>query len=125
MKASDISLAAKSLGKNGARKTSTGDAAWTGSIHVARQDNATSPIRLTPRECEVLALLCEGLPNKLIGRRLQISSGTVKVHVSNILRALNVANRLQAVLLARRWELTHDFAIYAEPGQHIQPGRHR
>ena len=58
---------------------------------------------LTAREREVLALLCEGLPNKLIARHLKISSGTVKVHISNIFRALNVSNRLQAVLIARCW----------------------
>lgn len=56
---------------------------------------------LTPRQLEVLALLCEGLPNKLISRRLNIANGTVKVHVVQILRALNVTSRLQAVVAAR------------------------
>jgi DNA-binding NarL/FixJ family response regulator len=59
-------------------------------------------IHLTPRELEVLALLCEGLPNKVICRRLDISSGTVKVHIGNILRELGVASRLQAVIAAYR-----------------------
>jgi len=49
----------------------------------------------------VLALMCEGLPNKLIARRLNIASGTVKVHVAHIFRALNVSSRLQAVIAAR------------------------
>lgn len=57
---------------------------------------------LTPRQLEVLALLCEGLPNKLISRRLDIASGTVKVHVVQILRTLGVSSRLQAVVEARR-----------------------
>ena len=57
---------------------------------------------LTPRELEVLALLCEGLPNKLIERRLGIGAGTVKCHVANILSKLNVASRLQAVIEAHR-----------------------
>jgi DNA-binding NarL/FixJ family response regulator len=61
-----------------------------------------NPVRLTPRQAEVLALLCEGLPNKLIGRRLNISTGTVKVHISCILRELGVSNRLQAFVSARR-----------------------
>jgi DNA-binding CsgD family transcriptional regulator len=57
--------------------------------------------KLTPRQLEVLALLCEGLPNKLIARRLDMAGGTVKVHVVRILRALNVSSRLQAVVAAR------------------------
>lgn len=57
---------------------------------------------LTPRQLEVLALLSEGLPNKLISRRLKIAGGTVKVHVVQILRALGVSSRLQAVVEARR-----------------------
>jgi DNA-binding CsgD family transcriptional regulator len=61
--------------------------------------------RLTPRQLEVLALLCEGLPNKLIARRLNIATGTVKIHVSGILRELGVATRMQAVLAAGRYEL--------------------
>jgi DNA-binding CsgD family transcriptional regulator len=57
---------------------------------------------LTPREMEVLALLCEGLPNKLIERRLGIGAGTVKCHVANILSKLGVQSRLQAVIEAQR-----------------------
>ena len=57
---------------------------------------------LTPRELEVLALLCEGLPTKLIERRLGIGAGTVKCHVANILSKLGVSSRLQAVIEAYR-----------------------
>jgi DNA-binding CsgD family transcriptional regulator len=73
-----------------------------GATSPVRQPSAPRPEQLTPRQLEVLALLCEGLPNKLIGRRLNISSATVKIHVANILRALNVASRLQAVVAACR-----------------------
>ena len=59
-------------------------------------------LRLTPRELEVLKLLCEGLPNKLIERRLNIGAGTVKCHVASILSKLGVASRLQAVVAAHR-----------------------
>ena len=59
-------------------------------------------IHLTARQLEVLALLCEGLPNKLICRRLDIAPGTAKAHISSILRELGVASRLQAVVAARR-----------------------
>lgn len=58
-------------------------------------------VHLTPRQRDVLALLCEGLPNKLICRRLDISPGTVKAHISSILRELGVSSRLQAVVTAR------------------------
>jgi len=65
-------------------------------------------IHLTPRELEVLALLCEGLPNKLISRRLGISSATVKCHISRILSELGVSSRLQAVVAAARYGLLAD-----------------
>jgi DNA-binding CsgD family transcriptional regulator len=65
-------------------------------------------VRLTPRELEVLALLCEGLPNKLISRRLDISSATVKCHISRILSELGVTSRLQAVVAAARRGLVPD-----------------
>ena len=68
-------------------------------------------LRLTPRQLEVLALLCEGLPNKLICRRLSISAGTVKAHISGILRELGVASRLQAVVAARRSGLLGEAAL--------------
>jgi DNA-binding NarL/FixJ family response regulator len=58
---------------------------------------------LTMRQADVLKLLVQGKPNKLICRDLCLSEGTVKVHVSAILRALNVHNRTQVVIeLARR-----------------------
>ena len=57
---------------------------------------------LSPREGEVLALLVEGLPNKLIARRLEISEKTVKTHLTSIFRALGVTDRTQAALWAQR-----------------------
>jgi DNA-binding NarL/FixJ family response regulator len=58
---------------------------------------------LTLRQSDVLRLLVQGKPNKLICRDLSLSEGTVKVHVSAILRAFNVHNRTQVVIeLARR-----------------------
>lgn len=59
-----------------------------------------SPEALTARQREVLELLCEGLQNKQIARRLNIASATVKIHVANILRVLNVSSRLQAAVVA-------------------------
>lgn len=55
------------------------------------------PVTLTKRQREVLCLLCEGLTNKLIGRRLELSEATVKCHVASLYRSLHVTNRLEAV----------------------------
>jgi len=53
---------------------------------------------LTPRQTDVLGLLLQGKPNKLIARELDLSVETVKDHVAAVLRALNVSSRTQAVL---------------------------
>lgn len=53
---------------------------------------------LTDRQAQVLALVVQGKPNKLICRTLNLAEGTVKIHISAILRALNVTNRTQAVV---------------------------
>jgi DNA-binding NarL/FixJ family response regulator len=57
---------------------------------------------LTPRELSVIDLLREGKPNKLIARQLEMQEITVKVHVRNILRKLNAANRTHAAFVANR-----------------------
>lgn len=55
---------------------------------------------LTDRQRQILALMAQGKPNKLIGVELNISEATVKSHVTEILRALRVTNRTQAVIVA-------------------------
>lgn len=50
---------------------------------------------LTPREKEVFQLLTQGLSNKLIARELNIVDSTVKVHVKNILKKLNLKSRVE------------------------------
>lgn len=68
-----------------------------------RTGTKSRDLGLTPRQGDVLKLLVQGKPNKLICRDLSLSEGTIKVHVSAILRALNVHNRTQVVIeLARR-----------------------
>lgn len=58
---------------------------------------------LTQRQADVLRLLIQGKPNKLICRDLELSEGTVKVHVSAILKALNVRTRSEVIVeLSRR-----------------------
>ena len=56
---------------------------------------------LTDRQIDVLKLLAKGRPNKLIARELQISEGTVKIHLAAIFRALHVRNRLEALVAAQ------------------------
>lgn len=62
--------------------------------------------RLTPRENEVLALLGEGLSNRDLGLRLDVSERTARTHVSNVLMKLDLTSRTQAALLATRLGLT-------------------
>lgn len=59
-----------------------------------------SGVSLTSRQIDVLRLLCEGRSNKEIARTLGVSQKTVKVHVTAIFKALNVANRVQAAAVA-------------------------
>jgi DNA-binding NarL/FixJ family response regulator len=61
--------------------------------------------QLTPREQEVLVMVAEGLPNKLIARRLEITEGTVKAHLTRIFERIGVSDRTQAALWAERHRL--------------------
>lgn len=58
--------------------------------------------RLTPRQTEVLCLLVDGQANKEIARYLKLSEATVKAHISSIFKVLNVSNRTQAALVAKK-----------------------
>ena len=60
---------------------------------------------LTERQAEVLMFLVQGLPNKLIARKIDVTEATVKAHGTSIFRALNVSNRTQAVLAVCRLNL--------------------
>ncbi len=62
---------------------------------------------LTAREVEVLELIAEGMINKEIAKRLYISEKTVKNHVSNIFRKLNVSDRTQAAIYAFKHNMTN------------------
>ena len=61
---------------------------------------------LSDREREILAMVAEGLPNKLIARRLSISEKTVKAHLTSVFRQIGVTDRTQAALWATRNGLT-------------------
>lgn len=69
---------------------------------VATRSADPRHLGLTDRQIDVLRLILRGLPNKLICRQLDLAEGTVKVHVSAVLRALGVRNRTQAVIAASR-----------------------
>ena len=103
---------------------------------AARDGQGAPQINLTSRQLEVLALVCEGLSNKMICRRLNIAGGTVKVHISSLLRALNATSRLEVVVKALRLgllpaarsrleavEKTHGLGTSGEPqGDHAGKG---
>ncbi|MEA2234474.1 MAG: two-component system, NarL family, nitrate/nitrite response regulator NarL [Solirubrobacteraceae bacterium] len=63
---------------------------------------------LSPRELEVLRLVVAGCENSDIGRRLHLSAGTIKHHISSTLDKLGVDNRIQAAVLAVRLGLADE-----------------
>jgi DNA-binding NarL/FixJ family response regulator len=63
---------------------------------------------LTPRQADVLYLVLQGKPIKLISRELGLREGTVKGHVTAVLRALNVTTRTQAIVVAHQLGLRFD-----------------
>jgi DNA-binding NarL/FixJ family response regulator len=60
---------------------------------------------LTDRQTQVLALLVQGKPNKMICRELDLADGTVRTHIQDVFRILNVHNRTQAVFEVSRLRL--------------------
>ena len=79
-------------------------AARTSSTAQLRARPARRPVRSASARCSTL--LVEGLPNKLIARRLEISEKTVKSHLTRIFRELGVTDRTQAALWAERHGFT-------------------
>lgn len=65
-----------------------------------------TPSPITEREVEILQLMAQGMENKEIAAKLVVRDATVRTHVSNILRKLQLANRVQATLYALRTGLT-------------------
>jgi DNA-binding NarL/FixJ family response regulator len=75
-----------------------------GEVYVpSRMPGARPKLGITPRQAEVLQLVLEGLSNKEIGHTLGLAEQTVKAHVTEILRALDVRTRTQAVTAAARY----------------------
>lgn len=78
---------------------------------AARHPNAGAPT-LTARQLDVLSLLCNGKPNKVIARDLGLSENTVRVHVAAIFSQLGVNSRSSALLQAQR------LGLVSTPGTH-------
>ncbi|WP_411877761.1 response regulator [Polaromonas sp. YR568] len=70
-------------------------------IHTPQAAPEPPKPRLTPRQFEVLMLVNEGLSNKAIARRLELSEFTVRGHVQAVLGLLNASSRSQAIFAAR------------------------
>ena len=69
-------------------------------VSAAATPEPGSASLLTPKEQDVLKLLAEGLPNKGVVSRLEVSEHTVKFHVNSIMGKLNAQSRIEAVILA-------------------------
>jgi len=80
-----------------------------GATSIIERDAAERTVPpLTQRQVDVLARVCQGKTNKQIASELGLSEKTVKAHVTAIFKILNVVNRTQAVLVARKLGLvTH------------------
>lgn len=68
----------------------------------ATADKPNPATALTARQTEVLELMCDGKTNKMIARVLDLTEGTVKLHVRAILQTLGASNRTEAVSLVRK-----------------------
>jgi two-component system nitrate/nitrite response regulator NarL len=78
-------------------------------VDMLRNEKLSPPINqieFTVREDQIVVLIAEGKNNKIIARELGISDGTVKVHVKNILRKLNLSSRLEIAV----WAFEHGYS---------------
>ena len=62
-------------------------------------------MKLSPREAEMLDALRQGMTNRAIARKYEISEATVKLHISTLTRKLGAKNRTQAVMIAETLDL--------------------
>jgi two-component system nitrate/nitrite response regulator NarL len=69
-----------------------------------REPQAANQVELTEREQQVLRMIAGGNSNKMIGRKLGITEGTVKVHVKNLLHKLGLRSRVEAAV----WAMSHE-----------------
>lgn len=74
---------------------------WLTGFRNPRAETATETADLTPREREVLGLICEGLDDKVIAKHLSLSGNTVRNHVAGIYGKIGVNRRAAAIAWAR------------------------
>ena len=74
-------------------------------ISQAEIDSLSMAASISPREQEVLRLMCDGSSNREMAAKLSVSESTIKTHVGNIYLKLNVNNRVQAILCAKELKL--------------------
>jgi len=79
----------------------SGAMAMVSPASVQETDSQTLINDLTARQTDVLKLMCEGQTNKMIARVLDLTEGTVKLHVRAVLKTLGASNRTQAVAIAK------------------------
>jgi two-component system, NarL family, nitrate/nitrite response regulator NarL len=90
-------------------------------VFQEQSTRADTDLILTDRERQIIRLVCEGLSNKEIGRRLNITDGTIKVHLHHIFEKLEIGNRTALVSLAA----SHKDAADHSPGNHGAARRSR
>ncbi|MEM7872328.1 two-component system response regulator NarL [Morganella morganii] len=69
-----------------------------GALREVRSDEEPDINSLTPRERDILKLIAQGQPNKMIARKLDITESTVKVHVKNLMKKMKVKSRVEAAV---------------------------
>lgn len=85
-----------------------GDAGAAVDAGADARPKTPADLGMTPRQAQILTLLVQGKPNKIISRELGLAESTVKIHITSILRALNVTSRVQAVIAVARLRLKLD-----------------
>lgn len=68
------------------------------SLRESRPSSERDVQQLIPRECDILKLIAQGLPNKMIARKLTITESTVKVHVKHLLKKMKLKSRVEAAV---------------------------
>jgi DNA-binding NarL/FixJ family response regulator len=87
----------------GVRAAANGESPISGKVaHALMTRGASAADLLTPREREVLSLVAEGMSNRAIALRLDITEGTVKAHLTNVYQRIGVLDRAEAASWARR-----------------------
>lgn len=98
------------------RAVSTGET-WIHPFAASRLAERMTTPNLTPREIEILRLLVVGKSNKEIGSSLDVTEGTVKVHVNHILAKLGATGRVEAIMVAMQRGFVHPVGNLRDPAQ--------